>query len=81
MLDTMALETVLTGVGNTPETQQLAAAVRSGEAGQAFSQGQAPRPDVQARIDQLRAQNRDDEFIRNALREVDLNPALYGLGQ
>jgi hypothetical protein len=81
MLDAMALETVLTGVGDTPETQQLIQSVQSGQAGLAFSQGQAPRPDVQARIDQLRAQNRDDAFIRNALREAGFNPAVYGLGQ
>jgi hypothetical protein len=37
-LDTMALQTVLTGLGETPETRQLAENVRSGRAGQAFSQ-------------------------------------------
>jgi len=51
MLDTMALETVLTGVGNTPETQELAASVRSGQLGQAFSQ--TPVVTTQAEYDSL----------------------------
>jgi hypothetical protein len=55
LLDTMALETVMTGVGETPETQQLAESVRSGQAGQAFSQsfGGPPVVTSQAEYDSL----------------------------